>query len=1022
MKRSFTFKDSTEKLKKKFGKEKNHPNQSQSTSIGFTFPTNTTPIVQNPIVIKEKPLPKKTKITTSPIITRNEIILPLFDENAQDCSFNIKSNSPISDCVPSSSASPHFVGFESTQPIEMNKDKSKPGLSNKVEVVLIQGNDDGDNSDHSISLCSDNEIDDEWNVKKRVCGSELVSNQNSKEGSKMDYSNVELQSLIDEPIEIHESEEIESKDRNEIPLEPLNQNIPPIRKTNQIEYYFPILKKPEVIATRDIKEVFEEKTICSGLARLNFNKSQKKSTTFTSNDQSNSPNTGINIKYNCYVGKHVHPLIKIMSAYDVIAILSPKGTGKTWITKQYLIEVLTKNPDLKVLSLSHRRTLINFLTDSLNKETARGLFDGLNFVNYQSVNGSLYAYTRVIVCINSILRLLKDKNVNSSPIKVYDLLIIDEFKGLIRSFDDPNLSKDRTSIVNIFKVIVRSAKKIIITDADFDMNGLIILTKILGENELIESKKKFYFSKNLYRNDPNTYYFIKDSTVFYDNLVKRALMQKVIILPTNCLRSGERCKKILKHYGIKVFLLKGKNKTNNPMANPENWVKKDPDTGRYVSRYQVFIFSPVMVSGVSIEYLFFDELHAHFTIGSCGVDDCTQMLSRVRTLNEKRCFIYAGKSSDHGELKESHLTYSIKEHILDVNVTISYTNEQSPSSAFSENSLSSYNEIMEDLYTHIDMSNKMEVNVSSSEFSSGIRKKISGYTIEESGQILEYNDFLNSPDSIGMDDLLQEDVTVKDVMREISEESLEMIVSAPNVYEQKEDDGDDDDDLEDMLKSISYRNRIMNFFKIEELSVDFLKKWMYRECAVCNFELLYLFKKETVIHSDIDYLKGILKKNEEKLIKYQMTGSKKEILLSIFKLVGLDFEEPKSIMFQTDFFDLKHLQNKTFVYEEVTKECKRLIYADQKYMYKKEVTDYASLKKCIKFFLEKIGIEVTYNRTKNPKYDSKDKNSKKSIRKPKIIVSHFKELLSILKTRNKDNPNILKKLLDITNKFNSLGL
>lgn len=112
-----------------------------------------------------------------------------------------------------------------------------------------------------------------------------------------------------------------------------------------------------------------------------------------------------------------------------LAIKSPMGTGKTRLIK----DILDQNKNFKkVLFIAHRQTL------SMN---IQGSFKDYGFINYLEEKGSLFKKERVIIQIDSLMRLAKPVSdfdreevdeynlelvLNTSTFPAYDLVIFDE--------------------------------------------------------------------------------------------------------------------------------------------------------------------------------------------------------------------------------------------------------------------------------------------------------------------------------------------------------------------------------------------------------------------------------------------------------------------------------------------------------------------------------------------------------------------------------------------------------------------
>lgn len=130
------------------------------------------------------------------------------------------------------------------------------------------------------------------------------------------------------------------------------------------------------------------------------------------------------------------------------AVFAPMGLGKTVALEELL---KTKNATYRCLWITVRKNQSTYFAHK---------FDG--FSDYQKITGSLYGVTRLVICINSLMRLLLDGNLPK-----YDLLILDEIESILEAAVSKILSSGRseqTNVWNILALLCKSSDNVLIMD------------------------------------------------------------------------------------------------------------------------------------------------------------------------------------------------------------------------------------------------------------------------------------------------------------------------------------------------------------------------------------------------------------------------------------------------------------------------------------------------------------------------------------------------------------------------------
>ena len=148
-----------------------------------------------------------------------------------------------------------------------------------------------------------------------------------------------------------------------------------------------------------------------------------------------------------------------------LVIKSAMGTGKTTMIK----EILEDDKSLKkILWITHRQTLTKQIY---------GSFKSLGFKNYMDVDGCLIKENKIIVQIDSIMR-IREYEEDDINFNQYDLVVIDEIEGNMNHYNSPFLKKSNYSARDKFKFVIEcieNAKKLLVLDADLGMRTKLFI-------------------------------------------------------------------------------------------------------------------------------------------------------------------------------------------------------------------------------------------------------------------------------------------------------------------------------------------------------------------------------------------------------------------------------------------------------------------------------------------------------------------------------------------------------------------
>jgi Domain of unknown function (DUF3854) len=302
----------------------------------------------------------------------------------------------------------------------------------------------------------------------------------------------------------------------------------------------------------------------------------------------------------------------------ILAIASGKGTGKTkFIAKEVAATV-------NVLSAGHRVALMRNLCDRLRLDY-RG---DLDKTNGRFITGAGYAL-RIGFCVDALLA------IDPEQFRGCDL-VIDEVVQVLRHLLTSNTcAKDgkRPALLARFQELVRSARRVIVADADLDNASLRYLQELRGDSEPGVKAPVF-----LIRND----YQVKGYPVEFIECPTRSVIVKKLLLSVSKLQSGKvilvvtdtkRASKLMaaqirKQYPhLRILVINSETSS----CEAEREFITTPDAVLWRDEYDVIIASPSMATGVSIETQgVIAEVFGVFNGCSATDADMAQALDRLR--------------------------------------------------------------------------------------------------------------------------------------------------------------------------------------------------------------------------------------------------------------------------------------------------------------------------------------------------------------------------------------------------------
>jgi len=305
--------------------------------------------------------------------------------------------------------------------------------------------------------------------------------------------------------------------------------------------------------------------------------------------------------------KYIHENVYIdnLKTHDVIALKSNMNTGKTYT--------------LPNLFNTYKVKVVVYFRISLNISIYNKWKD-LGFELYSDIKDDIIKTTKhhnIIIQIDSLHRIQG---------KV-DLLILDEIESTqehICSSKYINKNKEYSCLKNMIK----NTPKIIACDANLKDETV---NTIFNNRNIIKVENTFKSFSNLSCN------FFFDREDLIQKVFDLLSSNKNIVIPTNSIKISEDLYSIITKRYPELNVLKMNSKTK--FTEISEW-----------SNYNVVIYTPKIVAGISFDEIHFHSVVAFFINKSCNAEPSSQMLFRVRNLIDNNIFIYTPRNT-----KESYL-------------------------------------------------------------------------------------------------------------------------------------------------------------------------------------------------------------------------------------------------------------------------------------------------------------------------------------------------------------------------------
>ena len=304
-----------------------------------------------------------------------------------------------------------------------------------------------------------------------------------------------------------------------------------------------------------------------------------------------------------------------------LVVKSRYGSGKTTFLKRL---IKAKNPK-RVLFITYRQTLARDIMRN---------FGPLGFKNYLDAheNPSVWTAPRLIVQLDSLMHIWR----NSSGLKRYDMIILDESESLLSHLDGGTMRNKGIQIFNFFNGMLSQCGKILFMDGDIGERSLSFarnygdLTYI--ENKNIEGKKVI----NLFLDEEQWKQQLRTDLEKYHAEDPRF---RVCIVS----QSASQIDALSTEIGETFSNLVVKKLTGNDGGQTER--EYLDDINETLLDTNVFLYSPVIEAGVDIT-IPVKKVYGILSANSNSQRAFMQMINRCRRVEEPRMDFLKGEGLD----------------------------------------------------------------------------------------------------------------------------------------------------------------------------------------------------------------------------------------------------------------------------------------------------------------------------------------------------------------------------------------
>lgn len=338
---------------------------------------------------------------------------------------------------------------------------------------------------------------------------------------------------------------------------------------------------------------------------------------------------------------YCEPQMRPYERVPTLAVQGPMGTGKTKNMISYLEGESDQAIPKTILFVTFRQTF---------SEAMHASFDA-GFEMYNEITGPLLfsQHPRLIVQVESLhrIRLMEGEKI--------DLVILDEMESVLSQFHS-GLHKNFSASFMVFQILMDTSERVICMDANLGDASYTVLSEMRPSYPI-------HFHKNTYQSATEQKFHVTTQYNAWINTMYQELERgKRIVIPTNSKQEAQVIEKFVQEKFPSKKVMAYSSATDMTLRT-EHFANVD----RYWGNLDVLIYTPTVSAGISFEKSRFDLVFGYFNDMSCPVEDCRQMLGRVRKVSENKFYICirATRSWHPTNLKElGELVQGRKNHLF----------------------------------------------------------------------------------------------------------------------------------------------------------------------------------------------------------------------------------------------------------------------------------------------------------------------------------------------------------------------
>ena len=330
--------------------------------------------------------------------------------------------------------------------------------------------------------------------------------------------------------------------------------------------------------------------------------------------------------------------------FKSLTLKSPYDTGKTKLIQK----IITKFNPPRILWLSYRKTLTNDILGSFG--------DAFQFKDYQKGD---YKADRLIIQLESIMKIETNFFEGEEELPSYDLVIIDEIESILSQFNSPTFKGNSKDCFNYIEGILHNSSRIIALDGDLGDRSYSYI-KSFGEAICIENQIK------INKKD----FFITDDRDKYGKAIETDIAEgkKIVIVSmssTECKYFHDKIKNINPELNVLIYTGSSSDANKEDLKNVlEIWGKCD-----------VLLYSPTIEAGVNFDLPHFDKMYAIICSKSTTPRAFLQMLARVRKTTDNHIMVLNEWFDYHKMTAKQYYSYEEVKTMLMSLEDIKMTNE-----------------------------------------------------------------------------------------------------------------------------------------------------------------------------------------------------------------------------------------------------------------------------------------------------------------------------------------------------------